>query len=60
MKFCTECGQDLRGSTKFCPECGHNLSKSIQNTDESTNTKPIEPTEERTESLFQKTTRELV
>lgn len=60
MKFCTECGQDLRGSTKFCPECGYNLSKSIQNTDENTsNTKPVEPTEERTESLFQKTTREL-
>lgn len=27
MRFCPECGQDLRGSTKFCPECGANLSK---------------------------------
>ena len=26
MKFCPECGEDLRGSTKFCPECGFNMA----------------------------------
>ena len=26
MKFCPECGEDLKGSTKFCPECGFNIS----------------------------------
>lgn len=25
MKFCVECGKDLKGSTKFCPECGFNI-----------------------------------
>lgn len=25
MKFCPECGEDLKGSTKFCPECGFNI-----------------------------------
>lgn len=27
VKFCPECGEDLRGSTKFCPECGIGLAK---------------------------------
>lgn len=27
MKFCPECGKDLKGSIKFCPECGFNLAK---------------------------------
>ena len=26
MKFCPECGQDLKGSIKFCPECGFNVA----------------------------------
>ena len=26
MKFCPECGEDLKGSTKFCPECGFNIA----------------------------------
>ena len=26
MKFCPECGKDLKGSTKFCPECAFNIS----------------------------------
>ncbi|MCH7561611.1 MAG: restriction endonuclease, partial [Thaumarchaeota archaeon] len=25
MKFCPECGNDTKGSTKFCPECGIDL-----------------------------------
>ena len=29
MKFCPECGEDLRGSTKFCPECGFNMASLI-------------------------------
>ena len=29
MKFCPECGEDLRGSTKFCPECGFNMAPMI-------------------------------
>lgn len=29
MKFCPECGKDLRNSIKFCPECGFNLSKMV-------------------------------
>ena len=27
MKFCPDCGNDTKGSTKFCPECGINLSE---------------------------------
>ena len=29
MKFCPECGEDLKGSTKFCPECGFNITSLI-------------------------------
>lgn len=29
MKFCPECGEDLKGSTKFCPECGFNIISSL-------------------------------
>lgn len=32
MKFCPECGEDLKNSTKFCPECGISLLKYFQNT----------------------------
>ncbi len=30
MKFCAECGGDLKGSTKFCPECGFNINTLTQ------------------------------
>lgn len=29
MKFCAECGKDLKGSTKFCPECGFDISSLV-------------------------------
>jgi hypothetical protein len=61
MKFCPECGQDLRGSTKFCPECGFNLSKiSPENVDQSDIAiQSTEPFVESNEPVIQKTTREL-
>ena len=29
MKFCPECGGDLKESRKFCPECGSNVGRII-------------------------------
>lgn len=31
MKFCTECGSPLNGSTNFCPNCGCNLKNITKN-----------------------------
>ncbi|MDE1862839.1 MAG: restriction endonuclease [Thaumarchaeota archaeon] len=61
MKFCPECGVDLKGSTKFCPECGinlNNLSKetSNQNKVEAESANSVFETEE---PVIQKTTRDL-
>ena len=61
MKFCPECGEDLKGSTKFCPECGinlNNISKEIipQKEIEIEYATPIVDSEE---PVIQKTTRDL-
>lgn len=32
-KFCTNCGNPLRGNEKFCTKCGHNLSASANRND---------------------------
>jgi len=61
MKFCSECGEDLKGSTKFCPECGINLSavtKEIAPQKE-IETEVQEPISVSDEPLIQKTTRDL-
>ncbi len=61
MKFCPECGGDLKGSKKFCPECGINLNNlpkgnSNQNSVETESANHIFETEE---PVIQKTTRDL-
>ncbi|MDF1697564.1 MAG: zinc ribbon domain-containing protein [Saprospiraceae bacterium] len=27
MKYCPECGNELRSGAKFCPDCGHNIEQ---------------------------------
>lgn len=61
MKFCPECGEDLKGSIKFCPECGINLNNlpkenPVQNEVKVEYTEPISDSEE---PVIQKTTRDL-
>lgn len=61
MKFCPECGEDLKGSIKFCPECGINLNNlpkenPVQNEVKIEYTEPISNSEE---PVIQKTTRDL-
>ncbi|HEV2192535.1 MAG TPA: restriction endonuclease [Nitrosopumilaceae archaeon] len=61
MKFCPECGGDLRGSAKFCPECGINLNN-LSRDNSNQNDLPIElpePVLEAEEQVIQKTTRDL-
>ena len=48
MKFCPECGEDLRGSTKFCPECGFNMAALIAQDDG----KKIAASDVQEESVF--------
>lgn len=36
MKFCTECGSPLNGSTNFCPNCGCNLKNITTKTENNT------------------------
>ncbi|MCE2614998.1 MAG: restriction endonuclease [Nitrosopumilus sp. (ex Thoosa mismalolli)] len=46
MKFCPECGEDTKGSSKFCPECGMDLKKFISEMDSHTELSQIdEPSE---------------
>ena len=65
MKFCPECGRDLKGSTKFCPECGFNIaSLAAQNAGEQTTAKDVPEESIFDEDILQepateKTTREL-
>lgn len=61
MKFCPECGEDLKGSTKFCPECGINLNNMpkenpVQN---EIKTEYTEPVLDSNEPVIQRTTRDL-
>lgn len=48
MKFCPECGEDLRGSTKFCPECGFNMASLVARDDG----KKIAASDVQEESVF--------
>ncbi|MBS3923334.1 MAG: restriction endonuclease [Nitrosarchaeum sp.] len=66
MKFCPECGKDLKGSTKFCSECGYSLQSLISNeiqseTEIKSNSINVddESTSEIWQESIQKTTREL-
>ena len=66
MKFCPECGEDLKGSTKFCPECGFNIaSLAAQKAGKKTTAKDVVPEESifdediLKEPATEKTTREL-
>lgn len=61
MKFCPECGKDLKGSSKFCPECGFNLSSVTQNKLEpiSEKSSPTSDEYEEYEEPVKRTTREL-
>ena len=66
MKFCSECGEDLRGSTKFCPECGFNIGDILiqKNTDHATASTTAHPADHGNdildeEPIAKKTTKEL-
>jgi restriction endonuclease Mrr len=61
MKFCSECGEDLKGSTKFCTECGINLNNipkenPVQNEIKTEYTEHVLDSEE---PVIQRTTRDL-
>lgn len=61
MKFCPECGDDLKGSTKFCPECGINLNNVPKENpvQSEIKTEYNEPISDSEEPVIQKTTRDL-
>lgn len=66
MKFCAECGEDLKGSTKFCPECGFNISSLITQeakkeviVENNLSEESVFDDEKLEEPLVEKTTREL-
>lgn len=50
MKFCPECGNDTKGSTKFCPECGIELTKYLSEEQDSTEISQIDEPVEYSES----------
>lgn len=51
MKFCPECGEDTKGSSKFCPECDMDLKKFVSEMDAQPEISQIdEPTQSIPES----------
>lgn len=38
MKFCTECGHELKDTAQFCPNCGASVSKDTNDVEQSGNT----------------------
>ena len=60
MKFCPECGGDLKGSTKFCPGCGINVGQLLKKEIIIENNAPKESIFDVTEEpIVEKSTREL-
>ncbi|PBO84729.1 MAG: hypothetical protein COA77_07755 [Thaumarchaeota archaeon] len=66
MKFCHECGEDLKGSTKFCPEYGFNIGTLVTQeikkevlVESNVSEESVFDDEILEEPLVEKTTREL-